>query len=108
MNTSNPEVITYKGGDGSCISEAVEIIGANCFRSGMEAIFDYIEQVAAFKEIVTMEGEVINYWDKTFHCVDIATKKGRYGRIFFNATDFQNKIRAEDAEIVKQIFDNYS
>lgn len=104
MSISNTEIILYKGGDGSCISEAVEIIGANSFRSGMKAIFEYIEQVTAFKEIVIFEGEVIYYWDKTFHCVYVSTRNGRYERIFFNATDFQNKIKPEDADLVKQIF----
>ncbi len=108
MSIINTEIISYKGGDGSSISKAIEIIGAQSFRSGMEAIFDYIINVASFKEIVMIEGEVMYYWDKTFHCVYISTSNGGYEKIFFNSTDFQNKIKPEDADLVKQIFNIYN
>ncbi len=108
MGKTDTEIITFNGGNGSSVSEAIEIMGAESFESGINAIFDYIEHVGEFKEIIMIEGEIINYWDKTFHCLDITTRKGKYGRIFFNATEFHNKIKEEDAEAVKQIFNHFN
>lgn len=108
MQKKETEVITFNGGNGSSVSEAVEIKGAESFESGINAIFDYIKHVSTYSEFEIIEGETFNCWNKIFHRLDLFTRKGEYGSIFFNTTEFQNKIKEEDAEAVKQIFDYFN
>jgi hypothetical protein len=104
MQKKETEVITFNGGNGSSVSEAIEINGANSFSSGLNAIFNYFEHVCGFKDISFIEVEVILFWYKTFHKINVCTNKGWSKSYFFNTTNFQEKICVNDFDLIKNLF----
>jgi len=98
------EIILFKGGDGSNVTGAIEIIGAKSFSAGVTAMFDYFDHVCGLKDILFVETEVMCYWDKTIHKISVCTKKGWSNNYFFDATDFQNNINSEDVDTLKTLF----
>lgn len=106
MKVNETEIIVIAGGNGSTVSEAVEICGAESFKSGIDAIIDYIENVFIMKDVISIEGVDIVFWDKTIHRIDVITKQGATRSIFFNTTDIHSKINYNDADIIKEFYRN--
>lgn len=102
MNQANIEVISFQGGDGSSICDAVKIIGAQSFASGIEAEFEFIRTFIKNSNIRAIEGSVISFESSTFHQVKVVTSSNEIKKIFFDASEFQKKIENESIEVVKE------
>ncbi|NWF51103.1 MAG: hypothetical protein HXY49_11250 [Ignavibacteriaceae bacterium] len=92
----NTEVINYIGGDGSSISSAVKIEGANSFSSGIEAMFDYIYSFFNPRDIELFEGRVIFFSEIIIHHVNVITKKGVIKNFYFDTTSFHENTSFDD------------
>lgn len=101
MKPADTESISFKGGDGSSIQCAVEIIGAQSFSSGIVAEFEFINATCNENDVESAEGKIIFFPDVVIHHVNIVTKKGEIKNIFFNASGFQAQIENEEIEAVK-------
>jgi hypothetical protein len=102
MNQSNIEVISFQGGDGSSVCDAVKITGALNFASGIEAEFEFIQSFIKNSNIQAIEGSVISFESSTFHHVKVVTTNNEIRNIFFDASEFQKKIENESIEFVKE------
>jgi hypothetical protein len=100
MNQTNIEFISFKGGDGSSIHNAIEIVGAQSFSSGIQAEFEFINVICNENDMESAEGRIIFFTDAVIHHVNIVTKKGEIKNIFFNASGFQAQIENEEMEAV--------
>ena len=101
MNHAVTEIISFQGGDGSSIYNAIEIVGAQSFSSGIQAEFEFINATCNENDVESAEGKIIFFPDAVIHHVNIVTKKGEIKNIFFNAGGFQAKIENENIEAVK-------
>ncbi|NWF89089.1 MAG: hypothetical protein HXY50_06455 [Ignavibacteriaceae bacterium] len=95
------ESISFQGGDGSSINNAVKIVGAKSFHSGIQAEFEFIKTLFNENEVESAEGKTIIFPDAVIHHVNVVTRNGENKNIFFNASEFQPKLDFEDVETVK-------
>lgn len=98
MNKQKTEVISFQGGDGSTIYDAITIIGATSFFTGLNAEFEFIN--ASFCNVISAQGKTIIFPNAAMHQVEVITSNGIVRNIFFNATDFHSKIEVEPVDIV--------
>lgn len=101
MNQTLTNIISFKGGNGSSISDAIEIVGADNFKSGLQAEFEYIQSIYGEDSVEYAEGCTIVFTNAAIHHINIVTKTGDIKDIFFNVTEFQQQVENEDFEIVQ-------
>lgn len=100
MNDSTTEIIKYKGGDGSSISDAIEIVGAQSFITGIRAELEFILNHYGENNVEYIEGKTIIFSDVVIHHLSVLTKNNDIRNFFFNASGFQIYIEKEDYKIV--------
>ena len=81
MNHAVTEIISFQGGDGSSIYNAIEIVGAQSFSSGIQAEFEFINATCNENDVESAEGKIIFFPDAVIHHVNIVTKKGEIKNI---------------------------
>lgn len=94
---SNIEIIDFTGGCGSDAKNAVIVSGARSFRSGINAIFEFISASISNDNIELIIGEPFVFTDSVIHKVEVFTSKGNKNTFFFNVTEFNNSFGEEDA-----------
>ncbi|HQF42666.1 MAG TPA: hypothetical protein PK073_07105 [Ignavibacteriaceae bacterium] len=101
MRDPKTEVISYRGGDGSSIYDAVEIVGVNSFTSGILAEFAFIESALNDNEFEAGEGITVLFPNNAIHRITVITKDFKIKRFFFDVTGFQHFVEYENYEVVK-------
>lgn len=101
MSDSNTEIISFNGGNGSSIFDAVEIAGAQTFFSGIHAEVEFIMNNCGENNVECIDGETIVFQNVVFHKISIVKTNNEIMKIFFNATGFHHYIEKEEIDVVK-------
>ncbi|HMN17086.1 MAG TPA: hypothetical protein PKD03_05680 [Ignavibacteriaceae bacterium] len=101
MNDSTTEIIKYKGGDGNSISDAIEIVGAKTFYSGIWAEYEFIINYFGANNVEDIEGKTIIFPDSAIHHFRVFTKNSEIRNFFFNASRFHYFVEMEDFNTIK-------
>jgi len=102
VKTDKIEIISFQGGSGNNIKNAIEIVGAKNFSSGFQAEYEYITTVHSICDIESMEGKVIAVQGKIDHKINVITQKGIVKNFYFKINDIDTSITFEDAEVIKE------
>jgi len=100
MNQPNTEIISFQGGNGSSVSDAIEIVGAQSFITGIRAELEFILNHYGENNVEYIEGKTIIFSDVVIHHLSVLTKNNDIRNFFFNASGFQIYIEKEDYKIV--------
>ncbi|MDT3697226.1 MAG: hypothetical protein ROY99_12660 [Ignavibacterium sp.] len=104
MKDSTAEIIKFEGGNGNSISDAIEIVGAKTFYSGIWAEYEFIINYYEPNNVEFIEGKTIIFSDAIIHHLCVVTKDSEIRNFFFNATGFHNHIEKEDCKTIKMYY----
>ena len=83
-------MISYEGGNGKNVKEAIIITGASSHGEGIESEYDYVSKLYGIWEIdwVCEMQECSTRPDGIYDCLTITLKDGKKKKLYFDITEF--------------------
>ena len=98
------EIITFSGGDGTDIANAVVVEGAKSLSNGLDAEFDYMFAKHKLKDehIFSVNMEFINKGSRNYVKFDIITKEEILKPVFFDISNCYPNVDQVSAAFIKE------